>query len=178
MESYKGKPPVQIMYNQNASSYSFKIGIFEIKSDSRNLFNLNLNQLPEIDLQELPIDCKYILYDETIEDIPYLVNIKVILEKPGEAVYYLYFEESSRRSRWYYGDKMKEYFDSKLRALLERQQNVFDIVLGNHLLTESYFYLPYSFTFDEYTSTQILDLINATIIAVHNFSENLDPAPE
>jgi len=154
--------------------FRLKINKIILESDSRTYYYIRKNELQRINERLLPKSIKFVIQDETLYQIPEIVNIKVILERIDVQEFIVKFEESSEAKRWSSELAMNEYFESRIDQLKSRQSSVFDLVIQATHNDKKYFLIQYSAQIADVNNSRILKLIRAATENVHSSSENFD----
>jgi hypothetical protein len=154
--------------------YQLKFKRIFLESDCQTQFFLRKNELHRISERILPMGIKFIIQDETLNNEPELVNVKVILERIDVQEFSITFEESSEVERWSSIQAMKEYFEHRVDLLRSRQFSVFDLVIQSTYNDNVYFLIQYSVQIAGIFSSQILKLIRNATDSVHSSSEQLN----
>lgn len=154
--------------------YQLKFKRIILESDSQTCFSLRKNELLRISERILPMGIKFIVQDETLNQEPELVNVKVILERIDTQEFQIRFEESSKTKRWNSQFAMDEYFEERIAMLKGRQFDVFDLVVETTYSDRNCFLIQYSIHIADIFSAQLLKLVRKATDAVHNSSEELN----
>ena len=154
--------------------YQLKFKRIILESDFKTQFYLRKNELLRINERILPMDIKFIIQDETTNEIPELVNVKVILERIDTREFQIRFEESSKIDRWSSDLVMNEYYEERTKMLRRRQFEVFDLIVETTYADKQYFLIQYSIRIADINSAQILKLVRKATDAVHNSSEEIN----
>lgn len=154
--------------------YQLKFKRIVLESDSKTYFYLRQNELQRINERNLPMGIRFIIQDETLKQLPELVNVKVILERIDTQEFQIRFEESSEIKRWGSLFVMNKYFEERTEMLRGRQLDVFDIVVETAYADKQCFLIQYSGHLVEIFSAQILKLVREATDAVHNSSEEIN----
>jgi len=154
--------------------YQLKFKKIILESDSQTCFSLRKNELLRISERVLPMGIKYIIQDETLNQEPELVNVKVILERIDTQEFQIRFEESSKTKRWDSQFAMDEYYEERTEMLRGRQFDVFDLVVETTYSDRQCFLIQYSVHIKDIFSAQILKLVRKATDAVHNSSEEIN----
>jgi hypothetical protein len=154
--------------------YQLKFKRIILESDSKTQFYFRKNELLRINERILPMGIKFIIQDETLNNEPELVNVKVILERIDVQEFSITFEESSEANRWDSVLSMNEYFDYRVAHLSSRQSAVFDLVIQTHYNDRECFLIQYSVQIADVNNAQLLKLIRKATDAVHNSSEEIN----
>jgi len=161
-------------FDNSTNLYQLKIHKFILESDSRRNYYLRKNELQRINERILPKSIKFIIQDESINLLPELVNVKVILERIDAQEFLIKFEESSEADRWSSELAMNEYFEHRIEQLRSRQFSVFDLVIQTTYNDQQYFLIQYSVQIADVCNHQILKLVRKATDAVHNSSEDMN----
>jgi hypothetical protein len=171
----KKKPAVSgPRFDALTNLYQLKINKVILESDSRRNYYLRKNELQRINERILPMSIKFIIQDESINLLPELVNVKVILERINTQEFLIKFEESSEVVRWSTTLAMNEYFEQRVDQLKSRQFSVFDLVIQTTYNDQRYFLIQYSVQIADVCNHQILKLVRKATDAVHNSSEDMN----
>jgi uncharacterized membrane protein YheB (UPF0754 family) len=154
--------------------YRLKIHKFTLESDHRTSYYLRKNELQRIDEKILPKNIKFIVQDESLNQEPELVNVKVILERINVQEFLIKFEESSEVKRWVDKLAMNEYYEQRVDKLKSRQTSVFDLVIQTTYNDQKYFLIQYSVQIADVCNHQILKLVRKATDVVHNSSEDMN----
>jgi len=154
--------------------YQLKFKRIVLESDCKTCFSLRKNELLRISERILPMGIKFIIQDETLNQEPELVNVKVILERIDTQEFQIRFEESSEFARWDNQLIMAEYFEERTKMLKGRQLDVFDLIVGTTYMDRKCFLIQYSIHIADIFSAQILKLVRKATHAVHNSSEEIN----
>jgi hypothetical protein len=173
-QNSKRKRSVRITFNRSSDLFQINFGKIILESDNSEQFFLRENELERINVRRLPSGIKYILKDETLQEIPNLINVKIILQKTDTAEFWITFEESSRHSRWENASNMVEYFDVRHNYLNERQKEKFDLIIGSDFTDGQFLFLQYTVTITGIDNNQLLKLCRMTTEAIHKSSINFN----
>jgi hypothetical protein len=173
-QNSKRKRSVRITFNRLSNLFQINFGKIILESDSPEQFSLRENELERINVRSLPSGIKYIIKDETLQEIPFLVNVKIILQKTDTAEFWITFEESSMDSRWKEAFNMVEYFDVRHNYLMERQKEKFDLIMGTNSIYGKYLFIQYTVTITGIDNNQLLKLCRRTTEAIHKSSINFN----
>lgn len=154
--------------------YQLKFKRITLESDSKTQFYLRKNELLRISERILPMGIKFIIQDETLNQDPELVNVKVILERIDTREFQIRFEESSKIDRWSSDLAMNEYYEERTVMLRGRQFDVFDLIVETTYADKQYFLIQYSVHIANIYSAQLLKLARKATDAVHNSSEEIN----
>ena len=154
--------------------YQLKFKRFVLESDSKTYFYLRQNELQRISERILPMGIRYIIQDETLKQVPELVNVKVIIERIDTQEFQIRFEESSEIKRWGSLLVMSKYFEARTEMLRGRQITVFDTVVETAYADKQCFLIQYSTQIANVFSAQILKLVRKATDAVHNSAEEIN----
>ena len=161
-------------FDATTNLYRLKIHKFILESDSRRNYYLRKNELQRINERILPKNIKFIIQDESINLLPELVNVKVILERIDVQEFLIKFEESSEADRWSNTLAMNEYYEQRVEQLRSRQFSVFDLVIQTTYNDQNCFLIQYSVQIADVCNHQILKLVRKATDAVHNSSEDMN----
>ena len=154
--------------------YQLKFKRIVLESDSKTQFYLRKNELCRISERILPMGIKFVIQDETLNNEPELVNVKVILERIDIQEFQIRFEESSEIDRWNSHLVLDEYYEERTEMLRGRQFDVFDLVVETTYADNKFFLIQYSVQIADIFSTQLLKLVRKATDAVHNSSEEIN----
>ena len=174
MAQNKMKEVPEPWFDEATKLFRLKINKIVLESDCRTYFYVRKNELQRINERLLPTCIRFVIQDETLYQIPEIVNVKVILERIGVLEFIIKFEESSEAKRWSNKLAMYEYFESRVDQLKSRQTSVFDIVIQTAHNDQKYFLIQYSAQIANVNNSGILKLTKVATETVHSSSENFD----
>lgn len=166
----KSKKNLKRFGEGNVEIYQLKLGKFKLESDNLDVFTIRMHELDSLTIRDFPYDHKFIFCDTST----FLINIRSIVEKLDEESIMLTIEETSKFDGWKSLNSVNEYYISRKEMLFRRQKDLFDLIVNEAFINDTFFLLEYKSIINDnrfmkatlYTRT-ILETVN---LAVKNFN--------